>query len=566
VPKVAALGLDAAEWSLLERRMAAGALPNLAGLRERSARCELRNVVAYRSEVPWTQFVSGQEPSESHYWSTVDFDPQAYEAFTVGAHDVDPFYAFGPELPVIAFDIPHSTISDGVEGAQVTAWGSHSPQYPRAARPSGLLREIDATLGVHPAFGNDSDLGWFAPAYVDNLAEALVVGAERRVAILTALQERIPDWGLLVSVMSEPHSAGHHFWHGVDEDHPLYGLATSDLAGQRLHDVLEAVDAAVGRFVASMPRDAIVVVFSLHGMQANNNDLPSTVLLPELLHRATFGRGLLRSPDARRWRESGFPPIALAPEDDWYHYMRERFTDGPRDRVRHAVRRILPPGAFEALRRLAGKPPRQPAGELGEPIPPEVDLGSPDARPARTPMEYQATVWWQRHWPAMRAFVLPTFSDGHVRVNVAGREASGTVAVEDYVRVCDEIVDLVRACRNPRTGNAVVADVIRTSDDPFDPDKPPADLVFLWSEAIDAFEHPDLGTIGPFPFIRTGEHSSNGFALFSGPEIEARDLGVQSATDLTPTILRLLGREPGARLSGRPIAGIARSETRTPAA
>ena len=39
---------------------------------------------------------------------------------------------------------------------------------------------------------------------------------------------------------------------------------------------------------------------------------------------------------------------------------------------------------------------------------------------------------YRPYWPRMRSFALPSFGDAYLRVNVAGRERDGRVAVDDY--------------------------------------------------------------------------------------------------------------------------------------
>jgi hypothetical protein len=113
------------------------------------------------------------------------------------------------------------------------------------------------------------------------------------------------------------------------------------------------------------------------------------------------------------------------------------------------------------------------------------------------------------------------------------------------------VIDIVRQCRDPRTGESVLDDVLWTHpDDPFDRSAPDADLVLFWRRPVDAFEHPDVGVIGPFPFMRTGEHSSNGFVYVRAPGLEPADIGERSAMDVTPTIVELLGHEPSADMTG----------------
>ena len=550
--RVVAIGLDAMERTLVEPLVAAGALPNLAAVRQRAMSCHLRNTVAYRSELPYTQFLTGREGAVNRYWSTISFDPATYAVATVGALDAKPFYALGSETKVIQFDVPHSVLADDVDGIQITGWGCHSPQYPRAARPAGMLREIDARFGPHPAWGNDSEPGWYEPDYLDGLTTALRVGAHRRVDALNWLQRRLPDWDLMLTVMSEPHSAGHHMWHGIDDEHPLHHAPIAPLAHRRLLETYAVVDEALGRLVRDVPDDAALVVFALHGMQANWNDLPSLVLLPELLHRLWRGRPLLRDLGREGWRDRGCPPLAPRPHQRWLTAMQDAFVGGFRDDPIHRLRTMTPAPLLDLARRATGRFVPPPVGVLGWPVPPETDLSIEEIRRWSEHLRWQVPTWYRRHWPSMPAFVLPTFSDAHVRINVRGRERSGIVPPERYRAVGEEVIDIVSRCRDPRTGEPVLEDVLWTHGrgDPFDPEAPDADLVLFWRRPIDAFEHPDVGLVGPFPFPRTGEHSSNGFAYVVAPGLEPTCLGERSALDVTPTILELLGHRPPVDMAG----------------
>jgi len=546
--KVAALGLDAAEWTFIEDLLARGVMPHLAQLRERSAVARLGNVTAYRSELPWTQFATGHDARNLGYWGTVAFDPETYRATAAGALDAKPFWA-RPGLRSLVFDVPHTVLRDDVDGTQVTAWGAHSPEYPRASRPAGVLADIDARIGRHPAFANDSDPGWYSAEYLENLAGALRLGAHRRIDAVESLVAS-GDYDFVVTTMSEAHSGGHHLWHGVDPAHPLARTGTAEIARHHMISVYRSLDDCIGRFVRLFGDDTAVVVFSLHGMQTNANDLPSMVLLPELLHRDRFGARILRDPDQRAWRAAGMPPVVPPGDRTWIGLMAERFADSRAASVRNAVKRALPRRVLHPVRRALGRPGDR-LGPLATPIPPE-DRRDRDALTlgAREP-DYQIVWRYHEHWPRMRAFALPTFSDGHVRINVRGRERDGMVAPDDFAVACEEVVQLVSECRDPRTGAPVLADAIRTRARPGD-DGPAADLVLLWAGCADAFEHPRVGTIGPFPFCRTGEHSSNGFAMVAGPNVEPGDVGKRSAFDLTPTLLALLGEEHGEELAGRP--------------
>jgi len=550
--RVAAVGLDAAEWWVVEQLMAEGKLPHLAALRQRSLECRLETGVPYRSELPWTQFLTGRTARDNDYWSTAIFDPSDYSVSLIGAYPGKPFYAHD-DITVIAFDVPHSTIRPDVQGVQVTAWGAHSSQYPRAARPAGLLNEIDARFGVHPCFDNDYDGGWHQPRYLDAIGTSLVQGARRRIDVAEWLLEEQPHWDLFMTVLSESHSAGHHFWHGIDGGHPLHDAFTSTQARAWLERTYQALDEGVGRLAAALPADTSLVVFAVHGMQANANDVPSLALLPELAHRLHFGEALLADVGQAAWRRRGHRPLRPPERMIWREVVRQRFAITPEERRRRRLRLAVPDApialARKIQRRLTGSP--RVAWELNTSFPAESEASIEDMADVRQSVQWQPPSFYRRWWPQMDWFVQPTFSDAHVRINVEGRERDGRIPMDDFQQACNRFEQTVRACVNPRTGRSAVAEVYRMREHPLEPNGPDGDLVVVWSDPpADALIHPDVGMVGPLPFQRTGEHSVNGFAFMSGPGIERGDLGTRSAFDVPPTILALMGREPEPGIAG----------------
>jgi predicted AlkP superfamily phosphohydrolase/phosphomutase len=413
----------------------------------------------------------------------------------------------------------------------VTSWGGHDPAYPRASRPAGLLREIEARFGPHPAFANDYEIVWYRPHAIDALADALVVGARRRADIAVWLQAGRPDWQLFVTVLSEPHSANEAFWHGIDERSPVAAAPTLEQAGRRLLEVYRAVDDALGRILGALPDDTATVVFSMHGSARNDADVASMVLLPELLYRLHTGRPFLCDPDQAAWAGAGWPVVIPDPTVSWDAHMEGALPHVDADRGSYGE-------DADGIPDDAGR-----VGPFGVPIPEEANATPREIGVPWQPVDWQVATWYQHRWPAMRAFALPTFYDGRVRINLAGRERDGIVPLGDYERACDEVEEMVAACRDPRTGQPVLAETVRLrAGDPLDPEGPDADLQLLWSEATDAWVHPVAGTIGPFAYRRMGGHSRRGFAFGAGPGIAPGDIGTRGALDVTPTIVELLGR------------------------
>jgi hypothetical protein len=302
--------------------------------------------------------------------------------------------------------------------------------------------------------------------------------------------------------------------------------------------------------------DANIVVFAMHGM-APADDVTSSVLLPDLLFRYSHGRSMLRGlEDAGHWRRRGCPPIVPPPGQRWDVWMRGHFADGTRGRIVAYLHRTLPPRALAAVRRAFGRAD-EPIDAVNRVASDEQVVDADTIAEHERDMDYSVPSWYQSHWPSMRAFAIPTFADGHVRINLAGRERDGIVAREDYQREGEELIRMLEACRSVRTGEPAVEEIhwLRR-DDPMEPDGPPADLLVIWRDGPDAIEHPELGVVGPIPSMRTGYHTANGFAVIAGPKVPHHDAGVRSVDDMTATVMALAGGDPGDAQIGTPIVPV----------
>ncbi|HYC03996.1 MAG TPA: alkaline phosphatase family protein [Azospirillaceae bacterium] len=527
---VIAIGLDSAEHTLVDRWIAEGKLPVLAKLRQEGARARLENFAVYSAELPWTTFLTGSTPQKTGYWTPIKYDPKSYTTTQTGAYDfeeVRPFYALGQDYKIAVFDMPHAKLSDQVNGIQALAWGAHSPQHPTASLPRGLMDELVAKYGEHPAFEKDNLEPWETHRE-QWMVDAMVTGIRRRADICVDLLGR-DRWDLFLTMFGEPHSAGHALWHLSQPDHPLYRAPTPDRPDPLLL-VQQEIDRAMGRILEAAPKDARVVVFSAHGMEGNSMDVPSMFFLSELLYRMSFGKAAFAK------GEKGGPlpePTTLIRKRHWASEIYARKEDW--NPLRRFVRSKVRFDYSWQLERIIGS-------------------GDGPAHPkAAGGIEFMPASWYANCWPRMKAFALPTFADGYVRINLKGREAHGIVDPADYDKVCDEITAEIMALVNPRNGRKIAKNVVRTRKSALDSDPrlPDADLVVEWeSVPADVAEGPVTGRIGPVPYRRTGSHTSEGFLLAAGPGIEPGELPAGHGVDLAPTILQLMGAPAPNHLDG----------------
>ncbi len=528
---VIAIGLDAGDPNLLEKWMAQGHLKNLQKLRDRGAYGRLKTFDYYRAETPWTTFLTGASPQKTGYWAPVKLREGSYHVDPIEAYDFaeyQPFYALGNDYRVAIFDMPQAPLSSRVNGVQALAWGAHSPQTPTHSQPESFLDEIIAKHGEHPALHKDFASILDIPALQD-LQKKLETGIHRRGQICKDLLQQ-DNWDFLLTIFGETHSAGHYFWHLSQPDHPLYPIVGNRYPGDPLLEIFEAIDAAIGEILTAAPENANVVVFAAHGMDFNNMDLPSMVFLPEFLYRWNFP-GKVGLAEGKMGQNPGGP---LVGERAKRGFMGTLWSlKGDRNPLRGFLRRTLPTKIFNRIKPLFGSEP-------------QPDLISPfEMQQKGDRLFFQTPCWYQPAWPRMKAFALPSFSEGYIRINLKGREPNGIVDPSEYDAVCQEITEQLYQLKDSRTGETMVQNVVRTRTSPTDSDPklPDADLVIIWQDkcASDTVESPEIGRIGPIPFNRTGSHRSDGFLAVAGPDIQpGSTLPFGHSLDLAPTLLTLL--------------------------
>ncbi len=546
---VIAIGLDAADPKLIEQWMSEGHLPNLSKVREQGIYGRLHNSVNYQggsaefssTEPLWVMMATGCLPDKTGFWDTITYAPETYKVgcdSVYGGYDYQeykPFYALGDDYRVAAFDVPVTRVCSGVNGLQITGWGGHHPFYPSESEPSELLPRIIKQYGNNPVYRQDNGI-WWDKNYFNWVTKSVEKSVATRAQICCDILKK-DNWDLFITGFGETHTLGHDLYNMSQPDHPLYPYTNKiDTLGDPMLKGFQQVDRAVGKILNVAPEDSSVILFAVHGMGANLTDLLSMMLLPEIIYRFNFpgkaalGYGNIDRPappiitkkirngwSAEVWRQVYEPnPIKKL----WHTWTHKKF-------LRASKHGLLSP--YPLLEK-------------------NVELS------------WMPAVWYSSLWPQMKAFALPAYADGHIRLNLKGRDRDGIVEPSEYDALCSEITDVLYRLKDGRSQQPLVKQVVRTRKSPLDndPKLPDPDLIVVWHEIpTDVVDSPDLGRIGPITYNRPGGHRENGFLLAKGEGIAPNsDLSTGRAVDVGATILNLMGAEIPEYFDGKPLLKI----------
>lgn len=520
--RVVFLGMCSGDKDLIARWTASGDMPNIRRLVETGLTGIQRGLPGVYVGAHWPSLISGCHPGKNRVHSWQQLQPGSYVQYRCNAGDHSQRRPFWETLSDAGkrqciLDVPHSSVSERLNGIQTVEWGAHDAAYGFRASTAEFEAEILERFGRHPVSGNsDRDRD---PEEQLAFAQELLRGIRMKRDLTRALYAR-ERWDFFAQVFTEAHCAGHLLWHLHDPAYRWSRGGCADPARDPIREVYVAIDEAIGAVLDDVGDDATVVFLANHGMgpKAHAHHLLEQILV-----------GL------------GYAAPAINPEPapaaGWRRQLDPMLTWGWQ-RLPQLLRSHLVP-LRDAKRRVMN-PERSP--------PPLVD---PAAGKVFT--------------------VVNNTAHGAIRVNLRGREPAGLVAPgSEYERLLDDLsrdlLDLV----NLDTGGRVVAQVYRCDDLYPGPERAHLpDLFVQWQHgtevrAVGSSRLPRVE--GEYRYVRSGEHRPDGMFVIRGPGIApARLQDAVRCVDWAPTFCALLGVEPDTDLDGRPIEPVLRAVAQEPA-
>ena len=478
---VLAIGIDAAESTLVRRMIQQGELPALGSLLAEGKWLEVRSPSLIGSGTVWPTFLTGEEPAAHGIYSEWKWLPETMNLQRYEGHHLTPFWKSLAQqgVSVGVFDVPFAPPVGITRGFEVCEWWAHDSTAAGLRAGPDEIRSLVGASPAHPLSANR-----FVTATPDSknnsedLAGACSEGARLRGSLARRLiRETNPQ--LSVIVFPEIHHAGHQLWQTVAPEQTIYqGVArnggTPEPLLKRVH---RAIDEQIGELIEASGAGT-VLVFALHGMRPA---LGFPAFLGPLLCERGFAQ--LTTWRSQSWTARGLSMFAAV----------KRNSPAPFKKLYYQV---TPSTATYRL-----------------------------ARPTMLPAY---------DWANTRAFSLPTDQYGWVRINLAGREAEGIVSPGEYEQLCSELTEMLSLLTS-ENGELLVADVLRTAPDVESARvNPLPDLVVHWRDAAFASSLRIKGSKVPAQMVSkksTGQHASSGFCIYRGRGDAGVD-GVVAAKDL----------------------------------
>jgi predicted AlkP superfamily phosphohydrolase/phosphomutase len=317
------IGLDGADWRILDPWLQDGSLPTLAALRARARWGGLRSTMRPESSIAWTTFATGMNAGQHGIFGFVGQRPHSYDLTlnTAAAIRQPTFW--------------QRAAAAGKKVALLNVPMTYPPQpFAPGALVTGMLTPDTSSAMTHPPELQEALLA-AVPDYVINVsptglslrqfirATTRAIEARARAMLWLLRQEQ---WDALVAVFTATDRLQHQTLHLLDARHPRHHADEARALLPDLLDAYRAMDAGIAALLAEVGADATVVVLSDHGFSPVSRAFYPNVWLHRqgLLHfhgsplpRLSLRQRLARQRWLRRlrgmWPVSGPARVAASP-------------------------------------------------------------------------------------------------------------------------------------------------------------------------------------------------------------------------------------------------------------
>ncbi|MDO8549652.1 MAG: alkaline phosphatase family protein [Ignavibacteria bacterium] len=491
--KILAIGLDAAEPSLIERWMNEGYLKNLASLRLKGTYGRLNSSADWLVGSTWPTFHTSTLAGKHGFYHYLQWnsDKMDYERPNPEWIPATPFYRLlDNNCKVIAVDMPLTYPPKTFNGIEISGWALHDRIYPISSFPKEKINWVIKNFGKPPI--SDEVGGLQEMTDLLKLKDELINANKKEAELVTALIKD-EEWNLFLCCFSSTHRGGHKFWEptNIKGDFSEEQKIQFDNA---LRDIYQSCDEAIGKIINCTSKEATILIFSLHGMGVNTT-LADKILL-QMIARILNGKA-----ESEKIKSDNFiKKLRNAVPLEW----------------RSNFRKFLPFWLQDKM-----------------------------------------TAYWRMgkvDWTTTKVFNLVADLQGYIRINLKGREKEGIVEQgEEYDWLCNKVIEGLKTFKDANNFEPVVESISR-SDQIFYkgngfnnlPDiivkwkfKPAVSYKKIISSEYGELEWPSPGIN---PDGRSGNHRPEGFLLAAGKNIKINStFEKKHIVDLAPTILHLLG-------------------------
>jgi predicted AlkP superfamily phosphohydrolase/phosphomutase len=270
--KILIIGLDGADWRVLQPFIDAGDMPNLASLLATGVSGQLCSTIPTNSSVAWSTFLTGRNPGKHGIFGFAQRAPHdLYRMVAVNSRSLrtetflETLSRHGRRVGAI--NIPTTYPPFPVNGFML---GGMIVQKGRPyTYPESLARELDDRVGGYPV----NRIRWrLMSGQLERLLDEAIAVTEQRAKVLEYLVD-YKDWDVLIQVFVGMDRLQHPLMHVLDSRHPRYDTDLARRLRSKLRAFFQVIDDTLGSARQRIDQDTVLMVISDHGFRSVHKEI-----------------------------------------------------------------------------------------------------------------------------------------------------------------------------------------------------------------------------------------------------------------------------------------------------
>ena len=497
------IGIDGGDFSLVNKWIKEGKLPNLEKIKKAGSSGKLRSTIPPITGAAWSTFQTGTNPGKHGAFNWFKRKEGEYRASPVTYNDIaEPTLwqiLSQQDKKVGVIGVPVTYPPEKINGFLVP--GLLTPKEAKnQSYPGDIIDEVREIAPDYKFSPKEWTRGYDPKEWVDEMHDDI----DDKVNVATHFMET-KEWDMMMVHFMERDQVQHFMWnYHEDENHEW----------DPVFDIYKKADEAIGRISEQLNEDDTLLIMSDHGFGPLRYDF----------HIDTW---LLRE---------GYIKF----KDNFATQFKKFFFN-----------------------RGVNKESLYPIGEYLYPVANKINFINNVLDVASNPLfEWLFLSSQNVDWENTVAYSHSEI--GHIYLNVKGREPRGCVDPEDVPEVRQEIIEKLRELENPFTGKKITSQVYE-GDKYYHGDKAhlAPDIIFLPDDmeiiGKGAYEFLTHKTVNKSRF-QTGHHRMDGLFFAAGPHVKSNNDVDAGIIDLAPTILYDLGLPVLDSMDGEVIATAFKNE------
>ncbi|MGM0438517.1 MAG: alkaline phosphatase family protein [Bacillota bacterium] len=497
------IGIDGGDFSLVQKWIDEGKLPNLAKIKKEGSSGKLRSTIPPITGAAWSTFQTGTNPGKHGAFNWFKRKEGEYRASPVTYNDIaEPtlwqiLSQQDKKVGIIGVPVtyPPEKINGFLIPGLLTPKEAENQSYPKEIMEE--VREIAPDYKFSP---KEWTRGYDPKEWVDEMHDDI----DDKVNVATHFMDT-KEWDMMMVHFMETDQVQHFMWNYHEDESEDW---------DPVFDIYKKADEAIGKINDKLNEDDTLLIMSDHGFGPLRYDF----------HIDTW---LLRE---------GYIKF----RNNFFTKFKEFFFN-----------------------RGVNKESLYPIGEYLYPVANKINFINNVLDVASNPLfEWLFLSSQNVDWENTVAYSHSEI--GHIYLNVKGREPRGCVEPEDVPKVRQEIIEKLRELENPFTGKKITSQVYE-GDKYYHGDKAhlAPDIIFLPDDmeiiGKGAYEFLTHKTVNKSRF-QTGHHRMDGLFLAKGPHVKSNNDVNAGIIDLAPTILYDLGLPVLDSMDGEVIATAFKNE------